>query len=166
MGCVPNLAAITKECLGGNAPGLSTTIYVIETDGVDAIGAPVAHEISTLTMGNGGLDVFFPWAISKGDQSYNTEIEGENENVAYASTVQIFIPKSSSAKANILNDTPGAEFIVIVPDKQGNLRILGSLSEGASIVAGESLTDKNGFLVTITWTSNNLPYYFTGAVPV
>lgn len=164
MGCITNLASIAKECNGGNAPGMKTTLYLVEKDDVASIAAAVAHEVDTITME--ATKVFFEIAISKGDQQLITAPEGENENVTYNTTLQVFIPASSSAKSNILNDFPAGEFIVIAEDKKGRLRIYGDVSEGMTIRPQEQITDKNGYLLTGSWESNNLPYFFTGAVPL
>lgn len=163
MGCVANLAAIAKECAGGNSPGFSTSIYVAEKSDLTLIPAATGHEVSgDITFDVGKF--FFEWAVSRGNQTLTTTPEGEDENISYLTNLSFFIPKTSAAKSNILNSVTGAEFVILVKDKLGKYRIIGDLDEGAIMQVTEQVTEQNGYLINASWRSNNLPYIYSGVI--
>jgi hypothetical protein len=72
--------------------------------------------------------------------------------------------KLEDAKSYILDQAHGGEYIVLAPDRNGQLRIIGDLEEGCTIRTKEQTNDKNGYDLTIEWESVHLPYYYTGTI--
>lgn len=159
MSCTSNVAAIAAFC-GVNAPMLDRKLYITTLAKVSAIASPTAHVISTdITMVTDQL--FYEWAFSKQESSYAAE---QDENGMFNITVTVFIEKLQSATSNILNGMRGDNYLAIVTDKNGNARLLGKIGDGCSVSVRETTTPRNGYEVTITWSSAHLPYFYTGAV--
>ena len=163
MSCCTNLATITRECGSGVRPGIATRLYVACKDEVTAIPAAADHEITTaFTM---DTDKFFrTWDISQMDSSYICEPQGDMDARFYKSTVSFFIPAIAAAKSFILNGITNGEFLVLVADAKGQKRLLGDLTRGAFISFQEQTNDKNGYVITIEWESNIMPYYYTSTI--
>lgn len=157
--CCANLDHIAQHC-GGNSPGIATTVYVACKDDITSIGAATANVVSTITGD------FFSWSISKFDQSYTGEAEGDDDSLSFNHTLSVFIPRMSPAKTDTLNSILGGEMIVIFTDRNGETYILGDLDEGASIRSTPQTNDKNGYVVTISWTTNRMLYNYTGSISV
>lgn len=174
MACCTTLGKIEKECGGGNKAGLKQVFYITCTDQVTAIPAPDAdtHEITDdLTMRAAvtgppavAAGKFYDIAISRFDASLVSEPQGDAENVSYLNTMTVFINKQSPEKAYILNGFLGGEYIVIVADGNGQKQLLGELDNGAAVTVRPQTNDKNGYVVTVTWESSHLPYFYSGAI--
>lgn len=167
MSCCTTLADISRECGTGVRPGLATTVYVCCKDEVDTIPADngTSHTIATdITLDTGKQ--FFAWEISQLNGSYLCEPQGDVDARYYKTTVQFFIPALAPAKSFILSGITNGEFICLVTDAKGQVRLLGDLTRGAYISAQEQTNDKNGYVVTIEWESNEVPFYYTGAIDV
>jgi hypothetical protein len=163
MSCCTNLANIARECGQGIRPGIATKVYVICKDEVEAIAAASGHIISdALTLDSGKH--FSIWDISQMDSSYLVEPQGDMDVRFYKATVSFFIPALANTKSFILNGITNGEFIVLVADAKGQVRLLGDLGRGAYISFQEQTNDKNGYVVTVEWESNILPYYYTAAI--
>jgi hypothetical protein len=171
--CGASLAAIEKTC-GGNSPGLKTYLYIAHKSEVTAIPDPdtgtltVSGDMTMRAADAGPPEVlagtFKRWEISKGGSSYESNPEGEDENVNNVVTVKAFMNKLEDAKSYILDQAHGGEYIVLAPDRNGQLRIIGDLEEGCTIRTKEQTNDKNGYDLTIEWESVHLPYYYTGTI--
>lgn len=164
--CGSSIADIEKTC-GGNAPGLKTTIYIGFKGHVASIPSPGAgtHIISGDIMMEEDRGMY-AWSISKGGNSYESNPEGEDESVENEITIKAFINKLEADKTYILNDVHGGEFILLVPDRNGKMRLIGDLEEGATVRVKEQTNDKNGYDLTISWPTNHLPYYYEGDIPI
>jgi hypothetical protein len=163
MSCCTSLANIARTCGQGIRPGIATKVYVACKDEITAIAAATAHVIDDpFTYAQGKH--FHVWDISQMDSSYLVEPEGDADARYYKSTVQFFIPALAAAKSFILNSITNGEFIVLVSDHKGQTRLLGDLVRGALISFQEQTNDKNGYVVTIEWESNILPYYYEGTI--
>lgn len=155
--CCANLNHIAQHC-GGNSPGLATTIYVACKDDITSIGEATNNVVSTITGD------FFSWSISKFDQSYTGEPEGDDDSLSFNHEVSVFIPRMNPAKTDVLNSILGGEMIVIFTDRNGETYILGDLDEGATIRSAPQTNDKNGYVVTISWTTNRMLYNYDGTI--
>lgn len=165
MSCCTTLNHIARECGTGIRPGLATAVYVACKDEVATIPADngTSHTISSnMTMESGG--VFALWDISQYDSSMICEPQGDLDARYFKTTVSFFISGLSSAKTNILSSITNGEFIVIVADAKAQKRLIGDLVRGAYISAQEQTNDKNGYVVTIEWESNETPFFYTGTI--
>jgi len=160
MPCTSNVAAITAFCGTANAPMLDRKLYITTAAKVDAIAAATAHVISTdITMES--TMVFYAWSFSKEESSYEST---QDENGMWQTSVKIFIEKLASATTNILVGMNGDNYIAIVVDRNGSKRLVGDINNGCTVRVKEMTTPKNGYEVTITWSSPLAPYFYTGAI--
>jgi hypothetical protein len=164
--CGSSIAEIEKTC-GGNAPGLKTTIYIGWKNYVANIPAPnngtlIITEDIEMEEDRG----MYAWEISKGGNNYESNPEGEDENVENEVVIKAFMNKLEEEKSYIMNAVHGGEYILLIPDKNGKMRLIGDLEEGCTIRVKEQTNDKNGYDLTITWPTNHLPYYYDGAIPI
>ena len=167
MSCCTTLAAISRECGTGIRPGLATTVYVVCKDEIDTIPADngTSHTISDdITLATGKQ--FFAWDISQLNSSYICEPQGHVDARYYKTTIQFFIPALAPAKTFILGGITNGEFICLVSDAKSQVRLIGDTARGAYISAQEQTNDKNGYVVTIEWESNEPPFYYTGTIDV
>lgn len=165
MSCCTTLAAITRECGTGIRPGLATKVYVACKDEVTTLPADngTSHTIETDIV----LDTnkaFAEWDISQLNGSYLCEPQGDVDARFYRTTVQFFIPALAASKSFILNGITNGEFICLVSDAKDQKRVIGDLTRGAYISVQEQTNDKNGYVVTIEWESNEVPFYYTGTI--
>jgi hypothetical protein len=165
MSCCTTLNHIARECGTGIRPGLKTTVYVACKDDVATIPADngTSHTVaSNITMAS--TKTFKVWDISQLDSSFVCEPQGDMDSRYFKSTVQIFIPAMSAAKSAVLSGITNGEYVVIVADAKGQRRLLGDLLRGAYITTQEQTNDKNGYVVTIEWESNETPFFYTGTI--
>lgn len=172
--CCNTIEDIERQCGGGAAPGLATSLKVICIDNVVSI--PEKHiyvdgdtkELAYTITDDIVLEpdtVWNCWNFSKKDNSYVAEPIGEDGDEGWTITVQMFVKKLDPLKTRIFNGTAGGEFLVVTTDKCANQRLLGDKEcGGASISVREQTNDKNGYVVTITWTTSYLPCWYQGAI--
>jgi hypothetical protein len=67
-------------------------------------------------------------------------------------------------KSHIFNNATGDDKVVVVQDRNGKNRVIGSLSEGCSIKTKEQTNPKNGYVVEIDWESSHSPYFLEGSI--
>lgn len=167
--CCANLANIEKLCGGGNAAGMRTKLYITCVDQVSSIPAATAKVISSdITMvadvGDGSAGVFYEINISKNNQNYVGEPQGDDENPDYNHTLTFNILKMTAAKNVVIDTLNGAECIVIWYDRNGVPWIMGSLTEGASFQASPQTNDINAYACTINWRSPQTLDSYTGTI--
>ncbi len=104
---------------------------------------------------------FYKWGFAKKDSSFTSE---RDENGLWKTEVKIFVQKLEADKTYVFNGLTGENLVVVVPDKNGNKRLIGSLTNGAMVAVKEVTTPQNGYEITITWESAYAPYFYTGAL--
>jgi len=159
MPCASSVAAIEAYCGAANAPMLDRKLFITTAAKVASIATAVAHVVATITMESTML--FYNWFFSKEESSFEST---QDENGMWQTSVKIFIEKMQSATSNVLNGMNGDNYIAVVVDKNGAKRIVGDVNNGATVRVKEMTTPKNGYEVTITWSSPISPYFFSGSV--
>ena len=162
MACTCNIAAIERNC-EANAPSMKPTLYASCPDQITSIGAATAHVVADITMETTPAGLFFSWGTSRKDIEFETE---QDENGQWNTTAKYFIAKQSAVKAAILNNLGEDNSILIAEDQNGNKRIIGALDNPADIKVKETSSPKNGYEVSINWTSGYSPYFYTGSIAV
>lgn len=172
--CCETMGNIARRCGGGNKPGLKKKFHITCVDEITTIPAADAdtHVISDdITMRASAVGppavtagTFKVWNISMRDSSYIAEPQGDDENGSWLVTVKAFINKLDAATTYVLNGIAGGEYVLLVPDGNGEIRLIGELDNGCMVKTKEQTNDKNGYELTITWETNHLPYYYTGAI--
>lgn len=169
--CTCTVADIEQFCGGVNAPGLDRILSITCEDELLAIPAPATdtHTISddiTYRAPDAGPPVitagkFYKWNFSKDNSSWTSE---RDENGLWNTSVKFFIPKLAATTTYTLNGMTGENQVALVPDRNGEIRLVGALGNGAMVKVKETTDPKNGYEVEITWQSAYAPYYYTGAI--
>lgn len=169
--CTCTVANIEQFCGGINAPNLDRMLSITCEDEILTIPDPVAstHKITAdityrayaagppeITAG-----VFRKWYFSKDESSWTSE---RDENGMWNTEAKIFIPKLQDTTTYTLNGMTGENQIALVVDRNGKVRLVGALGNGASIKVKEVTSPKNGYEVTIVWQSAYAPYFYEGDI--
>jgi hypothetical protein len=171
--CECTMAAIEDFCGGGNVAGLTRRLYATCEDQIASIAAPTAdtHTVPTITMRASAVGPpavtagkFFTWHFSQKDQDFKSS--RNEESGAWETEVKIFVPKLEDSKSFMLNGIDGENNIFIVEDNNNKKRLVGELNNGATVLPVEQATPKNGYVITIKWTSAHSPYFYGGSVTV
>lgn len=159
--------SIAGHC-GANAKNIKPRVWLANPNEIDSIPAATAGVISTdiVMKTNTPAFVFAVWNISPVDPGFTGESSGDLDGIEIPISLSVFIPAMEGAKSDKINQVNGGEYVVIVEDKNGKKWILGELNDGAFIRAGVQTNDKNGYPITIEWTTARLPYEYTGVIPV
>lgn len=164
MDCECTIAAIAAFCGGVNAPGLDRELAITCEDQIATIPAPGAdtHVISTnISMTSSPAGVFFKWGFAKESGEWTSE---RDENGLWNTEVKIFIQKLEAEKTYVFNGLTGDNLICVVPDRNGEKRLVGSKTNGASVSVKEVTNPRNGYEVSIKWQSAYAPYFYTGTI--
>lgn len=172
--CCETMDNIARRCGGGNKPGLKKRFHITCVDEITAIPAPgedthvISDDINMRDAEVGPPEVtagvFRVWNISMRDASYTAEPQGDDENGSWLVTVKAFINKLDEATTYVLNGVNGGDYVALVPDGNGKIRVIGELDNGCTVKTKEQTNDKNGYELTITWETSHLPYFYTGAI--
>jgi hypothetical protein len=172
--CECTVATIAAFCGGVNASGLDRELSITCQDELLAIPAPASgtHSITTaITYRAADPDAdpdpilagkFYKWAFAKKDSSY--ESERDPETGLWKTQVKIFIQKLESEKTYTFNGLTGENLVCLVKDRNGKLRLIGSLTNGAMVNVKEVTNPQNGYEVTILWESEHAPYFYTSTI--
>jgi hypothetical protein len=89
---------------------------------------------------------------------------------SYINTYTGFTPKMTPALNKLLGDTNNGSYLFLIPDRNGNLWLLGDLGRPAKIAVsagtGENADGRNGYTLTVTSRSAGLPAKYSGTVTV
>lgn len=162
------LATITSVCGASNAPGLLSKMWIAYEEDIDTIPAPTADtfDIATdITMV--ATKVFYLWDISRLEQKFDVNTEGDEDSNTKAIDLEVFIRALTSAKSRILStNSNGCQLIVIVEDKNGQKWLLGRKGDGVLMTVKKQVNPKAGYVVSIKGSQPHLPYKYNGAIAV
>jgi hypothetical protein len=169
------MGAIEAQCDPVNAAGLNRTLWATCDDELLAIPAPAAntHKVTapiTYRVANGTAvppvtaGKFYAWKFSSEDQEYSCE--QDEASGLWKTEVKIFIEKIKAEKTQVLKGMGGENKIIVFQDKNGAKRIVGDLENGAKMKVREQSNPKNGYVVTIMWTSAEPPLHYESTITV
>lgn len=180
--CCIDLGHIEKFCGGVNAPGLDRQLQIMCGEHVSAIATVSHHKITgnitlraavaavianpsatppVLAVAAVSAGVAYTWNFAKEDQEFTSE---QDDNGLWKTKVKIFVPKLEATKSDVFNNSTGDDKVIVVKDRNGKSRLIGSLSEGCSIKTKEQTNPKNGYVIEIDWESAHSPYFFEGSI--
>lgn len=169
--CLCTIDEIAAFCGGVNAPGLDRELAITCEDQIATIPATetdqhtIADNITYRAYAAGPPEItagkFFKWGFAKEGGSWTSE---RDENGLWNTEVKIFVQKLQAAKTYVFNGLTGDNLICIVPDRNGEKRLVGSKTNGASVSVKETTDPKNGYEVSIKWQSAYAPYFYTGTI--
>lgn len=160
-----DFSALAGTCAKDNIGGLGQSFYPAPHTSVTDIGAASAMEVSTITMDTGKVFTKMISTNVASKRTWNVESVGDADSGGYKVTAEYFVPKVTAARVDAV-DGP-CSIIAICPDRNGNNRIVGDVTTPATMKYKEEIVDgTNGFTITIEWETGNIPYFFTGSIPV
>jgi len=169
IGTDADLLVAVGKATKAAANGLSTCLYLAEATWLTSIPARTANTntIATdITMDSG--KVFIPWYIGEDESLFSAKPLGAQGALSYENSLTVFIPGHRDLIEAFLNDNVNNEFIIIAPDREGNLRLIGQAYSPAFIVA-DSLEVVNGNEkqgVTMMFKARGkVAANYTGAIP-
>lgn len=167
MACTQTLAGIIRDCLP-NMGGLRA-VYLANFADVSSL-TESAGAISAVSMANSAVFKKYEFARNTASMTSNYAVNAEN-GTTYVETdlLMVFNRMDTTKRLEIVAMAQG-ELVAIVEDNNGNKWYLGH-DEPLTINAGDGQTgtaraDRNGYSVTLRDNSLELPFPFTGTVPL
>lgn len=165
MGCCENLAAIKTACSGGRGTAKDIVkAWIICEDDIVSIPDPDSddHTISSdMELADG--KVWNQIDLDPVGSSFSFDSQGEGQSQEYQNVGVLFIAGVSSDVNHILNSLIKGNPIVLLRDKNGNTWLFGAEGYGATVKLSAK-NDRNGYTMTVTDNSPNLPYNYTGEI--
>lgn len=167
MACTQTLTGISRDCLGNN--GGIRKVWLANYDNVASLTVS-AGAITAITMSNSEKFKLYEFARNTSSLSSNYAVNAENgTSYVESDLLMVFNRMDTSKRLEIVALAQG-NLVAIVEDNNGNKWYLGK-DFPVTINAGDGLTgtargDRNGYSITLRDESAQLPYPFTGTVPV
>ena len=167
MACSQTLAGIARDC-ASNMGGIKT-VYIANAADVSSVTV-TSGVVTAITMA--ASKKFYKYAFTPNTSSLtsNWQVNAEN-GTKYVETdlLMVFNRMDSTKRLEIMALAQG-ELVVVVEDNNGTKWYLG-YEEPVFLNAGDGLTgaaraDRNGYSITLRDESAELPFPFTGTVPV
>ena len=167
MACTQTLTGISRDCLGNN--GGIRKVWLANYDNVASLTV-VSGAITAISMSNSEKFKLYEFARNTSSLSSNYAVNAENgTSYVESDLLMVFNRMDTSKRLEIVALAQG-NLVAIVEDNNGNKWYLGK-DFPVTINAGDGLTgtargDRNGYSITLRDESAQLPYPFTGTVPV
>lgn len=171
--CDCTIDDIAKLCGENNAAGLQPLLSITCIDEVATIPARTAntHEIAgNITMRAAAVGPpavtagkFRKWNFDYKDATYSSE--QDKETGVWNTEVKIFVPKMKKGTTYTFSGLQGDNHIAIIEDFNAEgRRLIGDKIKGCMVSVKETTTPKNGYEVSITWTSAEAPLWYSGTI--
>jgi len=167
MACTQTLTGISRDCLGNN--GGIRKVWLANYDNVASLTV-ASGAITAITMSNSEKFKLYEFARNTSSLSSNYAVNAENgTSYVESDLLMVFNRMDTSKRLEIVALAQG-NLVAIVEDNNGNKWYLGK-DFPVTINAGDGLTgtarsDRNGYSITLRDESAELPFPFTGTVPV
>ena len=167
MPCTQTLAGIIRDCLP-NMGGIRAAYLANYTDVTSLTEASGA--ISAVTMAGSAVFHKYEFVRNTASMSSNYAVNAENGTTYVETDLLMVFNRMDTAKRLEIVALAQGELVAIVEDNNGNMWYLGH-DEPLTLNAGDGLTgtaraDRNGYSVTLRDNSLEMPFPFTGTVPV
>ena len=167
MACAQTLAGIVRDC-NPNMGGLRS-VYLANFADVDSLTV-TSSVVTAITMVSSKKFYKYEFVRNTASMSSNYSVNAEN-GTTYVETdlLMVFNRMDTTKRLEIVALAQG-ELVAIVEDNNGNMWYLGH-DEPLTLNAGDGLTgtaraDRNGYSVTLRDNSLEMPFPFTGTVPL
>lgn len=167
MACTQTLTGITRDCLGNN--GGIRKVWLANYDNVASLTV-ASGAITAITMSNSEKFKLYEFARNTSSLTSNYAVNAENgTSYVESDLLMVFNRMDTSKRLEIVALAQG-NLVAIVEDNNGNKWYLGK-DFPVTINAGDGQTgtaraDRNGYSITLRDESAELPFPFTGTVPV
>lgn len=167
MACTQTLAGIIRDCLP-NMGGIRA-VYLANYADVDAVTESEGM-ITAIAMVNNAKFKKYEFARNTSSMSSNYAVNAENGTTYVETDLLMVFNRMDTAKRLEIVALAQGELVAIVEDNNGNMWYLGH-DEPLTLNAGDGLTgtaraDRNGYSVTLRDNSLEMPFPFTGTVPI
>lgn len=167
MACTQTLTGITRDCLGNN--GGIRKVWLANYDNVASLTV-AAGAITAISMSNSEKFKLYEFARNTSSLTSNYAVNAENgTSYVESDLLMVFNRMDTSKRLEIVALAQG-NLVAIVEDNNGNKWYLGK-DFPVTINAGDGQTgtaraDRNGYSITLRDESAELPFPFTGTIPV
>ena len=167
MACTQTLTGITRDCLGNN--GGIRKVWLANYDNVASLTVS-AGAITAISMSNSEKFKLYEFARNTSSLTSNYAVNAENgTSYVESDLLMVFNRMDTSKRLEIVALAQG-NLVAIVEDNNGNKWYLGK-DFPVTINAGDGQTgtaraDRNGYSITLRDESAELPFPFTGTIPV
>lgn len=162
MACTQTLSNITLPCGEGSRGGLTTKIYMWNRGDATVTVDDTTKTITDITFKTGVIPNFVEFR--KNSSSVQSEFTNDeaNGNQYWTNTLNLVIGKQSSAKRIAVEAMCKAGMACIVEDANHYVTLLGYDEDvtctAATVQTGIQASDANNYSLTLSDTSNELPY--------
>jgi hypothetical protein len=162
MACCSAMAHIPKPtCVRGTATDIISAWITCDTDVAD-IPAATNHVISSDITFTGD-EHWYTIGLNKVGSSYEFASQGEGDAKQYINTVILQVSGVGPVVSAIVTGMIRGTYNLLVKDKNGNIHLIGALGDGADVGVVVK-NSPNGYTLTFTYSSADLPYNYTGAI--
>jgi len=167
MSCTQTLTGITRDCLP-NVGGIAK-VWLANFSKVASI-TESSGAITAITMSGSEKFKEYQFARNTASLSSNYAVNAENGTSYVESDLVMVFNRMDTAKRLEIVAMAQGELVAIVEDNNGTKWFLGH-DNPITLSAGDGLTgtaraDRNGYSATLHDESAELPFPFTGTVPV
>lgn len=167
MACTQTLAGIIRDCLP-NMGGIRA-VYLANYADVSSL-TEASGVITTVSMSGSAVFKKYEFARNTSSLTSNYAVNAENGTTYVESDLLMVFNRMDTAKRLEIVALAQGELVAIVEDNNGNKWYLGH-DEPLTINAGDGQTgtaraDRNGYSVTLRDNSLEMPFPFTGSVPL
>lgn len=163
MPCVNTLSTIERAC--DVTVGFEGYIYIAQEDEITSIPAAVNGEVTTdIVMEIAGTFKRIPISREPGKNKLNSDQEGDSDSGAYFSQGEFFVSGGSADRSYMYSGTKGKGFILLIPDLEGNIQIVGSKARPAAVKSNQVNDDQKGYRLVVEHRGKDLPYYYSGTI--
>lgn len=168
MACTQTLAGIIRDCQP-NMGGIRAVYLANFADVATPLVGPDG-EITTIAMSGSAKFYKYEFARNTSSMSSNYAVNAENGTTYVETDLLMVFNRMDTAKRLEITALAQGELVAIVEDNNGNMWYLGH-DEPLTLNAGDGLTgtaraDRNGYSVTLRDNSLEMPFPFTGTVPL
>ena len=167
MACTQTLAGIIRDCLP-NMGGIRA-VYLANFADVSSL-TEASGVITAVSMASSAVFHKYEFARNTSSMASNYAVNAENGTTYVETDLLMVFNRMDTAKRLEIVALAQGELVAIVEDNNGNMWYLGH-DEPLTLGAGDGLTgtaraDRNGYSVTLRDNSLEMPFPFTGAVPI
>lgn len=169
------LAGYTKTC-GKTTSGVNS-LYLTEKANVTSFTKGADRDYTAATMN--ALAVFKKYEFDQDQCEFKETVAMANNAVTVTQVIEFHLDKMGKAAATAVSDIISAVYcgIIAIPKSTlGTAFVVGYCEEqlkeraypviGGEATTGKALGDASGETVTLTWTTTEKAYTFSGTIPV
>jgi len=148
---------VYNATLNKNGKGLKQRIFIEKADDYPASGETATDNLITAIAAG---PEFLTWTATRPSVKFTVTPSGEDDAVSFDVAVEFFIPGITKEKSKQISEACNYPMTLIMEDRNGNFRRIGTKYDGVSLRMTEETENRNGYLVTGTLVGLAEPPYF------